>query len=140
MDSSLQKTMTQRITLVKIHKFPRERDVNRELQWLGTSFGLFNLRDKDSSCFRIFITIIQKAHQQEAISSDEIAEKLNLTRGTVIHHLDKLMGAGLVLREKEGYILREANLSKVIKDIQRDVQDIFAELEQVAEEIDERLS
>ncbi len=132
--------MTQRITLVKIHKSQQERDVNRELQWLGTSFGLFNLRDKDSSCFRVFITIIQKAQHREALSSDEIAEKLNLTRGTVVHHLDKLMNAGLVLREKEGYILREASLSRVVKDIQRDVQDILAELEHVAEEIDERLS
>ena len=131
--------MTQRITILRIRKAAPEPDVNRELQWVGTSLGFFNLRDKDSSCFRIFITIIQKAHRHEPISSDEIAEKLNLTRGTVVHHLDKLMDAGIVLREKEGYILREANLSKVIKDIQRDVQDIFIEVERVAREIDERL-
>lgn len=131
--------MTQRITIVRVRKAAPEPDVNRELQWLGTSLGLFNLRDKDSSCFRVFITLIQKAHRHEPISSDEIAERLSLTRGTVVHHLDKLMDTGLVIREKEGYILREANLSKVVKDIQRDLQDIFIELERVAKEIDQRL-
>ncbi len=136
---SNQGSMTHRITILRVRKTPQEADVNRELQWLGTSLGLFNLRDKDSSCFRIFITIIQKARRNEPISSDEIAEKLDLTRGTVVHHLDKLMDAGIVLREKEGYILREVNLAKVVKDIQRDVLEIFMELEDVAKEIDERL-
>ncbi|MBI4152347.1 ArsR family transcriptional regulator [Candidatus Woesearchaeota archaeon] len=132
--------MTQRITLVRIRKAPQETaDVNQELQWLGTSLGLFNLRDRDSSCFRVFITFIQKAHHNEPASSDEIAEKLNLSRGTVVHHLSRLMDAGLVLREKEGYVLRETNLAHVVKDIQRDVQEMLVELERVAKEIDERL-
>lgn len=131
--------MGQRITLVRIRKSSQENDVNRELQWLGTSLGLFNLRDRDSSCFRIFITVIQRAHRNEAISSDEIAEKLGLSRGTVVHHLSKLMDGGLVLRERDGYILREASLTSVIRDLRRDVQDILTELEVAAKDIDERL-
>ncbi|MBT5924766.1 ArsR family transcriptional regulator, partial [Candidatus Woesearchaeota archaeon] len=110
-----------------------------ELQWFGNSLGLFNLRDKDSSCFRVFITLVRKAKRNETISSDDISDKLNLSRGTVVHHLTKLMNSGLVVREKGGYLLRSNNLSKVIRDIQRDVSAMFNELEDVAKEIDDKL-
>ena len=131
--------MAKKITIVKIRRSSGQ-NVNRELQWLGNSLGLFNLRDKDSSCFRVFITLVRRAKNNKAVSSDEIAEKLSLTRGTVVHHLSKLMNSGLVIREKQGYLLRERDISTVIKDMQRDMEAMFAELKEVAEEIDEKLS
>ncbi len=127
-----------RITIVKVRK-TASPDINQELQWLGTSLGLFNLRDKDKSCFRVFITLVRKAKHNESLSSDEIAERLHLTRGTVIHHLDKLMETGLVIREKKGYILRETTLQNLLKDIQRDMEASFQELLDVARELDEKL-
>lgn len=130
--------MSKRITLVYVRR-PSPEDINNELQWIGSSLGLFGLRDKDSSCFRIFITLIKRSHHSDPISSDEIAEKLTLSRGTVVHHLIKLMDAGLVIKEKEGYLLRENNLERLVRDMQRDVNAIFAELEEVAKEIDKKL-
>ncbi|MBT4935583.1 ArsR family transcriptional regulator [Candidatus Woesearchaeota archaeon] len=130
--------MASKITLVRIRRTPHE-NINQELQWFGNSLGLFNLRDKDSSCFRVFITLVRKAKRNETISSDDISDKLNLSRGTVVHHLTKLMNSGLVVREKGGYLLRSNNLSKVIRDIQRDVSAMFNELEDVAKEIDDKL-
>jgi len=127
-----------KITLLKIRKQNIE-NINQELQWLGNSLGLFNLRDRDSSCFRVFITLIRKAKRNEAVSSDDIAELLHLTRGTVVHHLIKLMDAGLVVKDGRKYILREHNLQQVIKDIQRDMDVVFSELTGVAKEIDEKL-
>ncbi len=130
--------MAHRITIVKVRK-TAAGNINQELQWLGNSLGLFNLRDKDSSCFRVFITLVRKAKRNETISSDEIAERLNLSRGTVVHHLTKLMNSGIVVREKEGYLLRESNLRDVVKDIQRDMESMFSQLREVAREIDEKL-
>ena len=130
--------MASKITLVRIRRTPHE-NINQELQWFGNSLGLFNLRDKDSSCFRVFITLVRKAKRNETISSDDISDKLNLSRGTVVHHLTKLMNSGLVVREKGGYLLRSNNLSKVMRDIQRDVSAMFNELEDVAKEIDDKL-
>lgn len=130
--------MSKKITLVQIRR-PSQEDINNELQWLGNSFGLFGLRDKDSSCFRIFITLIKRSHRNDPISSDDIAEKLALSRGTVVHHLIRLMETGLVVKEKEGYLLRENNLERLVRDMQRDVNAIFAELEDVAKEIDKKL-
>lgn len=127
-----------KITIIKVRKGD-PGNVNKDLQWLGNSLGLFGLRDRDSSCFRIFITLVRRARDNKAMSSDLIADRLDLTRGTVVHHLKKLMESGIVVREKEGYLLREANLSSVIKDIKRDFDAVISEMEDVAKEIDEKI-
>lgn len=128
--------MIRRVTVIKIRRGV-EGNINTDLQWLGNSLGLFGLRDKDKSCFRIFITLVRKA--DSPISSDEIAERLNLSRGTVVHHLTRLMDSGIVVREKEGYFLREQSLLKLIDDLKRDTESMFSELREVAKEIDERI-
>lgn len=130
--------MTQKLMFIKVRRVPTE-NLNNELQWLGNSLGLFGLRDKDSSCFRVFITLVKKAKRNQPISSDAIAEQLRLTRGTVVHHLTKLMESGIVVREKEGYLLRGNNLEQVIKDLRRDMEAMLEELNQVAKEIDQRI-
>lgn len=130
--------MPTKITIIKVRRTPEE-NVNQELQWLGSSLGLFNQRDKDSSCFRVFITLIRKARQEEPLSSDEIAGKLHLTRGTVVHHLDRLMESGLVIHEKEGYLLRENNMERLMGDLHLDLENVFSELKKVAKEIDEKI-
>ncbi|MFH1275960.1 MAG: ArsR family transcriptional regulator [Candidatus Woesearchaeota archaeon] len=130
--------MSKKITIVRIRRSPDE-NINQDLQWIGNSLGLFNLRDKDSSCFRVFITLVKRSKRNESISSDEIAERLRLSRGTVVHHLIKLMESGIVIREKQGYLLRENTLQRVIQDIHRDMEDAFSELKEVAKEIDEKL-
>lgn len=130
--------MSKKIIILKIRKSDID-NVNEELQWLGNSLGLFNLRDRNSSCFRIFITLIKKAKQNQTLSSDQIAERLHLSRGTVVHHLNRLMDSGLVVRERKGYLLRETNLQKIIDDLQQDIERVFSELKEVAKEIDEKL-
>ena len=130
--------MLRRVTLIKVRKQPAQ-NVNQELQWLGNALGLFNARDKDSSCFRVFITLIRKAKRHESMTSDEIAERLNLTRGTVVHHLTKLMDSGIVIRAQEGYLLRENNLQKIIRDMRSDMNAIFDDFEVIAKVIDEKL-
>lgn len=128
--------MLRRVTVIKMRR-PPQNTINADLQWLGNSLGLFGLRDKDSSCFRIFITLVRRPNLP--LSSDQIAEHLNLSRGTVVHHLIKLMDSGIVVREKEGYILREQSLLKLIEDLRRDTEAVFSELREVAKEIDERI-
>ena len=128
--------MIRRVTVIKIRRTP-ESNINADLQWLGNSLGLFGLRDKDSSCFRIFIALVKKS--DAPLSSDKIAERLHLSRGTVVHHLTRLMDSGIVVREKEGYLLREQSLLRLIDDLKRDTESVFAELRDVAKDIDERI-
>ena len=128
----------QRITIVNIRK-PAEHNVNQELQWFGSSLGLFNLRDKDKSCFRVFIELLKSAKKHETLSSDDLALKLVLTRGTIIHHINKLMESGLVIHEGNSYTLRVDNLKALIEEMEKDIKRACDDLKDVAKEIDNRL-
>ena len=128
----------QKITIVKARK-PVENTINEELQWLGSSLGLFSLRDRDKSCFRIFIELIKSAKRKQALSSDEMAYRLNLTRGTVIHHINRLIESGIVIHEKKKYLLRVTNLKDLVDEIRKDIERTCVDLKEVADEIDGRL-
>ena len=128
----------QRITIIQVRK-PVQKNVNQELQWLGSSLGLFNLRDKDKSCFRIFIELVKTAKTNEPLTSDELALKLSLSRGTVVHHLHKLLGSGIVVEAERGYILRVHNLKELIEEMQKDLTRTVSELREMAETIDRGL-
>lgn len=125
----------QKITIVKIRK-PTSHNVNDDLQFLGTSLGLFNLRDKDKSCFRVFIELLKAAKRKQPISSDELAYRLGLTRGTVVHHINKLKDAGIVVHEGKRYFLRVDRLESLIQELRRDMMRTCEDLENIAKEID----
>src|SRR3989344_8139334 len=128
----------QRITIVSVRK-PSDSNVNHELQWLGTSLGLFNLRDKDKSCFRLFIELLKSAKNKELLTSDELALKLHLTRGTIIHHINKLMESGLVVNERNAYTLRVDSLKSLIEEMEKDIKRATEDLKEIAKDIDGRL-
>tara|TARA_Y100000310_G_scaffold326243_1_gene390872 strand:- start:493 stop:900 length:408 start_codon:yes stop_codon:yes gene_type:complete len=128
----------QRITIATI-KRPAEKTLNRELLWLGTSLGLFSLRDKDKSCYRVFIELLRSAKKGQPLTSDELAEKLDLTRGTIIHHINRLIEAGIVIHEGTRYLLRVDNLSTLISEMEKDFKRVFEDLKEIAEDIDEKL-
>ena len=127
--------VSSRITIINVRK-PAEKSINQQLQWLGTSLGLFNIRDRDKSCFRIFIDLLRA---KEPLTSDQIAENLGLSRGTVIHHINRLMESGLVVHEKNAYLLRVENLTDLISELEKDIKRTLDDLRQVASNIDNRL-
>ncbi len=127
-----------KITIKNI-PYPQTPNLNDELQWFGNSLGLFSLRDKDKSMFRIFIELLKSAKTRVPISSDEIAEDLGLSRGTVMHHINKMTSSGLVTSKNNRYILRVDNLNQLVKELQRDLTDMLEDLKEVADEIDKKL-
>ena len=125
-----------KITILNIRN-PEAKDVNENLQYLGSSLGLFGIRDKDKSCFRIFIELLKSTKKGEgALTSDDLAMKLNLSRGTVIHHINKLMDAGIVVNDRNKYFLREDNLELLIKELRKDMKRMMDDLEEAAGNID----
>ncbi len=131
-------TIRQKITMVRSAK-PVKKNLNEDLQWLAISLGLFNLRDKDRSLFRIFIELIKGTKKNQSLSSDELAEKLGLSRGTVMHHINKLMQKGLVISERNKYMLRVQSLQQLIDELERDSKRIFEDMREVASDLDKSL-
>ena len=124
-----------KITILQIRK-PLRTTLNEELQWFGNSLGLFNLRDRDKSCFRVFIELLKAAKAGVPISSDNLAQRLGLTRATVIHHINTLREKGIVISKGRGYMLREPNLKLLVEDLKRDMDRTYDEIGKVAEQID----
>jgi len=127
-----------RITIIRIRK-PSRTTLNEELQWFGNSLGLFNLRDRDKSCFRVFLELLKAAKMRHPMSSDEIANNLNLSRGTVVHHINNLIERGMVSQIRQKYALREPTLQELMQDLKKDSANMYDELENAAERIDELL-
>ncbi len=133
------KFVRQKITIIEVRK-PSEANLNEQLQWLATSLGLFTLRDRNKSCFRIFITLLRNTKQKRVLTSDQIAEMLDLSRGTVIYHINNLLETGLVMHDGNSYMLRVDKLSDLINEVEKDIQRTLGRLKEVAEMIDNRLS
>jgi predicted transcriptional regulator len=129
----------QRITIIQTRK-PVNPTVNEELQWLGTSLGLFGERDKDKSAFRVFLELLKAAKRGHPLSSDELAESLGLTRATAVHHLNNLMDAGLVVHDGKRYWLRDPRLERLLEELRRDLERNIDDLKRAAREIDETLT
>ena len=74
------------------------------------------------------------------MSSDELAAKLNLSRGSVIHHINKLMESGIVVYGKKKYLLRVDNLKSLVDEIEKDIERACSDLKEIAGDIDRRLN
>jgi len=132
------KTEFEKITLQKVRK-PSEQNLNADMQWFSNTLGLFTERDKEKSCFRVFIELIKAARKKRGLTSDEIALKSNLSRATVIHHLNKLIESGLVSSKNNYYFLRTNNLEELVDEIKKDTLRVFQDLKIMAEDIDSQL-
>jgi predicted transcriptional regulator len=119
-----------RITIIKTSK-PDIQNINDLLQWFGGSLGLFNLRDKDRSCFRVFIVLLKAGKQSKGLSSEEIADLTVLSRGTIVYHLNKLIEAGLVREQSKKYYLEAENLQKLIAKLRMDMNQAFDTLSDI---------
>src|SRR3989344_2853477 len=113
------------ITIKKLNR-PKISDLNQDIQIITQSLGLFSKRDKEKSCFRIFVEILKN---KNGITAEEITLNTNLTRATVIHHLNYLIKSGLITKKKHKYYLRGETLEGLIKEINNDMNKTFYELD-----------
>jgi len=124
------------ITIKKVKK-PKSCDLNQDIQIISQSFGLFTKRDKEKSCFRIFLEIVKN---RNGVTAEDITINTHLTRATVIHHLNYLIKSWLITRKKHKYYLRGGTLEGLIREINSDMSNTFDELNQIAKNIDSELT
>jgi predicted transcriptional regulator len=124
-----------KITIINSSDF-NENELNDKLQCFSNCVGLFNDRDKEKSCFRIFVNLLQ---EEQPLSSDEIAKRARLTRGTVIHHIIRLRDSGLVTKKENGYSLKTRNLEELTNIIEKDLLETIDKIRTISKEIDEEM-
>jgi predicted transcriptional regulator len=127
--------MHQRLIL---HDLPRptKKDLIEEIYWLCDTLGLSSGRDLDNLSTQIILKILEHSSESAGISSDELGTLLAISQGRVNHHLRNLSRSGMVYRDRRLIHLRGRSLRDSIREIRRDANRIFDELEAVADEID----
>lgn len=118
---------------------PQANNLNDEIQWFAQSLGLFGPRDRDRSCFRIFVELLKTTREDLPLSSDEIGYRLNLSRGTVVHHINKLMDTGIVISQRDRYLLRVDSLERLMDELEQELDRACEQLKRTARDIDSAL-
>lgn len=124
-----------KVTIIKETSRPKN-NINDLLLLFGETLGLFSVRDKDKSCYRIFIVLIKALKQKVELTSDELAIQTELTRGTVVHHLNRLMAAGIITNYKNKYFINYNSLEELVKDMRKNINSMIDSVEETAKKID----
>jgi predicted transcriptional regulator len=127
--------MVQEIILRNIEK-PHIRDLEEDLIWFCDSFGFSSGRDIENTATKIIFSLLDKLSNDEEVSSEVLAGYLDLKVSRVNHHLRNLNDSGLLYRKKRLIYLRGGSLKAAVREMRKDSERIFNELENAAEEID----
>ncbi|MEM0493341.1 MAG: hypothetical protein QXS02_05255 [Candidatus Thermoplasmatota archaeon] len=131
--------MTDQITLKKLD-LPAIGNIDEDINFICKSFGFFTERDKQETAGKIFQLLVKEAcGSNKGLNSDEIAERLKMSRGAIVHHLNNFISTGLVIRSHNTYRLRAQSLQKCIEEIRDDIDRILSQMLKIANEIDARL-
>jgi predicted transcriptional regulator len=130
--------MVQQIILRYLDK-PHVKSLEEDLLWLCDSFGFSSGRDTENTATRIVFSLLEKLSNDEITSSEALAEDLEIKISRVNHHLRNLNDSGLLYRKKRLIYLRGGSLKAAVKEMRKDSERIFDELESIAEEIDLRV-
>jgi len=131
--------MTKTIQVKKVRS-PAPGNIEEDIDFICKSFGYFTLRDKQDSAGRIFRLLVKEAcGDKDGLTSDLIAENLELSRGAIIHHLNNFIKSGLIIKENNLYRLRSQSIQKCIEEIKFDIDRIFTQMIKIAVDIDNKL-
>lgn len=128
----------QQIIINNIHR-PKEKDLQKDVEWVCNSFGFSSRRDTSRSAIRILFDLLGKFADNTPIRSESVAESLGLTTGIVNHHVRNLAESGLLFREKKMIVLRGGSLKSAVEEMRKDTNRVFDQIKIIAEEIDETL-
>lgn len=129
-----------RTVQVKKIRSPAPGNIEDDIDYICKSFGYFTLRDKQASAGRIFRLLVKEGcGSKDGLCSDDIADRLTLSRGAIIHHLNNFIRSGLIVKENNLYRLRSQSLQKSIEEIKTDIDRIFNQMIKIAIEVDLKL-
>jgi hypothetical protein len=118
---------------------PFREDFEHQLAWICSSLGFFEPIDKEKNAAAVFKEIVLATEKGEALSSTALAERVGMSRGATINHLNNLQRSGLIEKNGKFYSARSRSMKRTIEEIEEDVERIFAQLKRTAEELDKQI-
>jgi len=116
---------------------PFSGSLDDEFDWLCRSLGFFEAIDREKTASNIFKVIVEATEKGKPLTSTDIAEKVKMSRGSVVNHLNNLQRSGLVVRHGRHYLARSKSMFRTIEEIEEDIDRIFAKMKKTAREIDQ---
>ncbi|MFQ5821960.1 MAG: winged helix-turn-helix domain-containing protein [Candidatus Heimdallarchaeota archaeon] len=113
-----------------------EQDSVEDLRWICHALSLVNPRDRSETVVSVVQTILTSTREGKGLPSEKIAERVGITRGTVVHHIKRLIRAGLVVQKGHHYELREFSLERTIERIKEDVCRFIDDIMGIGKSID----
>jgi hypothetical protein len=124
-----------KLTLRKV-ALPEEENFEEKIAWICSSLGFFEKIDKGKTAAMIFKEIYLAGMLGRVVTSTTIAQKIGMSRGSIINHLNNLLSAGLVEKGGKYYFARHKTMQGIIDEIEDDAIHTFSRMKRVAKEID----
>jgi predicted transcriptional regulator len=118
---------------------PFSRQIDEEFNWLLQCLGFFEPIDKGKTAALVFKELVKGTEARKLLTSTEISDRVGMSRGAVINHLNNLLRAGLILKIGSRYRARSKSMFRTIKEIQDEIDLVFKRMEETAKELDEEM-
>lgn len=127
--------MNQRLILQNLPR-PGRKGLREEAYWLCDTLGLSSGRDLEDLSIRIVLRLLEESGRTEGIASEHLASLLGISTGRTNHHLRNLTRSGVIYRDRRLIHLRGHSMRESVRELRKDADRIFDELEKVASDID----
>jgi len=118
---------------------PFSAQTDDEFNWLLQCLGFFEPIDKGKTAASVFKELVKATEEGKLLTSTELADRIGMSRGAVINHLNNLQRSGLVLKEGSRYMARSKSMFRIIKELQDEIDLVFRRMEKTAKELDEEM-
>ncbi len=118
---------------------PENNSFDEKLGWICSSLGFFENIDKGKTAAIIFKEIYLAGAAGQVLTSTTIAERIGMSRGSVINHLNNLLNAGLIEKGGKYYFTRHKTMEGIITEIEDDIVHIFSRMKRIAKEVDSEM-
>ncbi|MGC8817394.1 MAG: winged helix-turn-helix domain-containing protein [Candidatus Hadarchaeum sp.] len=116
-------------------KQPAKSTLEGDLKWFCESLGLLGVRDKSETALKIFRALLIES-KKGPVTIEAISDHVNLSRTAIVHHLNRMRKAGVVLKEGNRWELRSHSLQKMVDEIELDIQRVLKSVREIAEDLD----
>lgn len=115
---------------------PDDKDPEKIIRWFVAVLGLSG-DEKNSMEEQILRDFALAAREgEEGLSSSELRFKKDVARSTVIYHLNRFIEAGIIVKHGRKYHLRATEMSKVIEELEYDIDREMQRMLDMAKEFD----
>lgn len=126
-----------KIVIRRVEK-PLEKSFEKDFDWMCRSLGFFEQIDKEKTASTVLREVVRAACEGKPITSSSLAGRIEMSRGSVINHLNNLIKSGLIVKDGRFYYPRSRSIYRTIQEIEEDVDRIFRRMEETAKRIDKK--